>query len=89
MSDNIVNLGNVRSDLSNSSKDWTPVELLRNLLARCESGEIDPEIMWVAYATKGEPGRAKWSHASPDGQRTLGVIEQARMHMHLSVWNLL
>jgi hypothetical protein len=65
-----VNLAKARAERANDAREWTPVDLLRDALARVESGEIKPtqialymieedETIWrphctVAGMTKGE-----------------------------------
>ena len=49
----IENIGKARADRSNDSRDWNPVDALRETLRRVEAGEIKPDLIYIAMACEG------------------------------------
>ena len=53
-----VELNKVRAEKAGDSRLWTPLDALRDLVARIEAGEISPEKLAVNYVDAG--GDRRW-----------------------------
>ena len=45
----IIDLGKYRTDKSRDSRDWTPLECLREVLREVEAKELDPSELLILY----------------------------------------
>lgn len=72
-------IGELRSDRSRRAKDWTPRDVLIELLRRIDSGEVAPEALFVAFRTRdqAQDGYTSYSVSSPDYVTTLGLVHAA------------
>lgn len=58
MVDNVIVLGNERSDRTGDNGDWAPADCLRWHLLEIEAGRLSPDALVVAYRYE-ENGRTK------------------------------
>lgn len=72
-----VSLAEVRSDRSQSARDWSPRDALIAALRDLDSGKIKPEAMVIVYREEGSDAHSKCARfyaASPDPHITLGMM---------------
>ena len=67
----------IKSDKSNKASDWTPRDVLIDMLRMIDSGEVNPSALIVCYRDKDDEGeytKPGFRVASPDPLLTLGVL---------------
>lgn len=70
-------IGEARSDRSHSAADWSPRDLLINLLREIDRGELAPTALVVMYGWPDDrPGvrNVSYSTSSPDTLTTHGLV---------------
>jgi hypothetical protein len=82
-----VSVAEKRSDSTYRSSDWSPRDLLIDLLRRIDSGDIKPDAMVVSYrdtlaATDGGT-YTRFSAACPDAVTQIGLFEVGKMKVFL------
>lgn len=79
-----VSLAEVRSDRSESAKDWRPRDVVISMLRKIDSGDFpaDTDVMVLMYGGHTD-GKAfgSYSISSPSLNSTLGVIEHSKFKM--------
>ncbi len=71
-----VSLAEHRAGKSHDAKDWTPRDVLVELLRGIDRGEIKPGALLVAY--RREDLSVGYSAAYPDQMEMLGILDAAR-----------
>jgi hypothetical protein len=68
----------IKSDRSNSAKDWTPRDVLIDVLRAIDAKEIDIEALVVVMRPRSEGSvHAKYRLSSPDYHTSLGMMVDA------------
>jgi hypothetical protein len=73
-------LGEIRSDRSGNSKDWTLRDALVTLLREIDSGQtpaVHGVIVWAERGDDGRIERASFLNATPDGVTAMGLLARA------------
>ena len=65
----------LRSEKTNSAKDWTPRDALIHVLRLIDNGEISPKALAVTYTLDG--GGVRCTAASPYALMTVGMLNSA------------
>ena len=72
----------VRSARSGNAADWTPREVLIQILRDIDSGTIQPDALIVSFRQKVERGfRTSFSAACPDSGVMLALLEQTKFRI--------
>jgi hypothetical protein len=75
-------IGELRSDRSERSHDWTPRDALISLLREIDEGRsIDALVIAFRYRDDDGKMKARFRAASPDGHTTLGMLTSAIFEM--------
>ena len=70
----------IRSDKSQNAADWSPRDVLINLLRQIDEGKADPTALVVAWGNiEGDTVDTHYAASSPNGLVTLGVVARV-MH---------
>lgn len=68
--DNVVQFAAARADLTGDCRDWTPLLALRTALAKVESGELKPTLVYVAMAIDGDtPNTMRHTYQAAGGTK--------------------
>ena len=81
MSDNIVNLGDIRAGRSAYGRDWTPLELLRKLVKDIEDGVRTPDRIYVAMTEKLDDDSTYYPYFSA-GMNSIECVGLLAQHLH-------
>lgn len=76
-SDAPLSIGELRSDRTGQSSDWTPRDVLIDMLRLIDSGELTPEVLCVAFGTENE---VSYRISSPSALPTIGILYRV-LHM--------
>jgi len=73
----------------NSMAEWTPREMLINLLRDIDTGEIDPDEMLIVFRPRHidtrMPERVRFRQTGKDIHLVLGMVEDYKMKLAASV----
>lgn len=74
----------MRSDKTESARDWKPRDALISVLREIDSGEIDPEVLVIAMKCTDAKGKERFNYrvSSPDPFLTFGLLSYAAMEFH-------
>lgn len=81
MSDNIVNLGDIRAKKNADGRDWTPLELLRKLVKDIEDGVRTPDRIYVAMTEKLDDDSTYYPYFSA-GMNSIECVGLLADHLH-------
>lgn len=84
MSD-VVSLNSKRAEKSGDCRDWTPLDALRETVAKIESGEWDADMIYIAIKTKpGADGRYGLPSRCAGTSRieSIGLLQE---HLHATL----
>ena len=72
-------VGELRSDKTESARDWTPRDVLIDLLRAIDEKKLDPDAVVVIVRPRAPEGIAQVHYriASPDIHTTLGMLSSA------------
>jgi hypothetical protein len=72
----VENLGKARADRTNDCRDWTVTDALREALRKVESGEIKPEMVYVAFYSHTEDRLCEYDYQCAGGKKIelLGLL---------------
>jgi hypothetical protein len=75
-----VTIGELRSDRSRSSSDWSARDLLISLLRDIDRGAVSADAMVVVYRKRQEDGTTDTAYRAcgPDLHVTLGLLERGK-----------
>lgn len=68
----------------NSGREWTPRDVLLELLKDIDSGKIDPQALVVGYAKKTDDGKGfvvGYRQAAPSFVISLGIMEAVKYYI--------
>lgn len=69
MPDNIEFLGPRRADKSGDCRDWSVVDALREALQMIESGELKPDMVYVALSSPAPGNEREFVYKAAGGKR--------------------
>lgn len=85
MSDSeVVDLARLRVDKSGDSRDWTPLDALRDVLDDIESGKINPRIIYIAMECPDADGQHTFFDFQCAGGLKLEYIGLLSRHLHIA-----
>lgn len=79
-----LSIAELRSDKTESARDWKPRDALISVLREIDSGEIDPEVLVIAMKCTDAKGKERFNYrvSSPDPFLTFGLLSYAAMEFH-------
>ncbi|KIZ39058.1 MULTISPECIES: hypothetical protein [Rhodopseudomonas] len=77
----IINLGSVRADRKGDALAWTPLEALRDTVARIERGELNPTMLYIAMRESSGDGGADHPFVNA-GTSNLDCVGLLTQHLH-------
>lgn len=78
----VVNLSALRAEKSQDCRDWSPLDALRECVAKIESGEWDVEMIYVAIKTRPDAGGQYRTPSRCAGMTRLETIGLLQDHLH-------
>jgi hypothetical protein len=78
----------VRAERSESARDWTPRDVLIDLLRAIDEKKLDPDAVVVVVRPRAPEGIAQVHYriASPDIHTTLGMLSSATFKINKESW---
>lgn len=81
-SDHPKSIAEIRSDATQDAKDWTPRDVLIDLLRQIDGGELKPDALLVVYS-KPDEIRPGFSLSSPSITHTIAMVANFTFDLHL------
>lgn len=82
-----VSLNAVRAQVGRDCRLWSPLEALKDTVARIERGELDPDMVFIAMREVSADGRrAVWPSVAAGGTR-IEILGLLALHAHRDAMN--
>lgn len=78
----VVSLNAERAAKSGDCRDWTPLDALRETIAKIERGDWDVEMIFIAMKTRAAPDGEYRTPSRSAGMTRLEVIGLLQDHLH-------
>lgn len=76
----VVSLGSERAARQNDGRAWSPIEMVRDLLKSLESGEIKPDMIYVAMV-RHDDGVSTFPYITA-GASDIEIVGLLAQHLH-------